>query len=215
MKNFKIAIVDDHTLFTGALSEMITQLGNYEVVLRGENGRDFISKLNSASELPDIVLLDLSMPIMDGFETLAWLKSNRPEIKAIILSMNDDEQSVINCLKLGAKGYLLKNTSPVVLKNAMETVMNKGFFHNETINSALLQNMNESGVGSQNTIDLKENEIFFLKLVCTEMTYKEIADEMKLSPKTVDGYRTNLFKKLGVKSRVGLALYAMQHHLAD
>lgn len=213
MKNLRIAIVDDHTLFTGALSEMISQLGNYEVILRAENGKDFITKLSSTPESPHIILLDLSMPVMDGFETLAWIKSNMPEIKVLVLSMNDDEQSIINCLKLGASGYLLKNTSPVTLKNAMETIMNKGFFHNETINSALLNGMN----GTENThhADLKENEIWFLKLVCTEMTYKEIAEEMMLSPKTIDGYRDNLFKKLNVKSRVGLALYAFHNNLID
>jgi len=213
MKNFKIAIVDDHTLFTGALSEMISQLGNFEVITRAENGMDFISKLSALPELPDVVLLDLSMPVMNGFETLMWLKTNHPAIKTLILSMNDDEQSIIQCLRLGASGYLLKNTSPAVLKNAIEVVTEKGFYHNEIINSALLRSMDE-GETEANRVELKENEIWFLKLVCSEMTYKEIAEEMKLSPKTIDGYRDNLFKKLNIKSRVGLAIYAMQNGLA-
>lgn len=210
MKNIKIAIVDDHTLFTGALSEMIDQLGNYEVVLCGENGKDFIAKLELIAELPDVVLLDLSMPVMNGFETLEWLKANRPEIKVLILTMNDDEQNILNCLKMGANGYLLKNTSPSILRNAINMVIDKGFYHNEIINSALIQNMN--GTTEEN---LKENEIWFLKLVCSERTYKEIAEEMKLSPKTIDGYRENLFKKLKVKSRMGLALYAIHHKMLD
>jgi len=213
MKKFKIAIVDDHTLFTGALSEMISQLGNFEVITRAENGMDFINKLDSLSELPDVVLLDLSMPVMNGFETLTWLKVNHPTVKALILSMNDDEQSIIQCLRLGANGYLLKNTSPSILKNAIEIVTEKGFYHNETINSALLRSMDEEETDAHQ-VELKENEIWFLKLVCSEMTYKEIAEEMKLSPKTIDGYRDNLFKKLNIKSRVGLAIYALQNGLA-
>lgn len=214
MKKNNVAIVDDHVLFTGALSEMVNHLENYNVTIRAENGKEFIEKVQSEKfELPEIVLLDLNMPIMDGFETLTWIRSHKLNCKVLVLSMNDDENGIVRSLRLGASGYLLKNVSPTVLKEAMDSIIKDGFYHNELISHALLHGMNLN----KNSIldEIKINELTFLKLACTDRTYKEIADEMNLSHKTVDGYRKNLFEKLNVKSRVGLVLFAMHHKLID
>lgn len=213
MKSYNICIVDDHTLFTSALASVINQLPNFQVIFNAENGQDFIEKLKS-STLPDIVLLDLNMPIMNGYETLDWIRKNHPTLKVMILSMNDDEVSIIQALKKGANGYLLKNVTPKDLQKAFEDIITKGVYHSELVNNALMSSINTNQEAPTN-VELKEHEIQFLKFACTEMTYREIAEKMSLSPKTIDGYRQQLFEKLNVKSRVGLAMYAIQHKLVD
>src|SRR5690606_28285021 len=203
----KIVIIDDHFLFTKALEDMVNNFEGYEVLFCAENGKDFIEKLSKQKIKPEVVLLDLNMPIMNGFEALSWIKSHRPELKVLILSMNDEENNIIHAVRNGANGYLLKNTTPKDLKFALDHLLSNGFYHNELVSSALLNSVNAKPQKPHEA--LKDQEIRFLKLVCTEMTYKEIAEEMCLSPKTIDGYRQALFDKLNIKSRVGLVLFAM------
>lgn len=209
----KIVIVDDHVLFTRALGDMVNNFEGYEILFSAENGKDFIDKLSKATKTPTIVLLDLNMPLMNGFETLKWIKDKNLDLKVLILSMNDDESNIIKAVRDGANGYLLKSTTPSELKQALECIIDNGFYHNEIVSTALLNNVNAKP--EKPFEELKEREIRFLKLVCTEMTYKEIADEMCLSPKTIDGYRQALFEKLNIKSRVGLVLFAMHQKIVD
>lgn len=209
----KVVIVDDHFLFTKALEEMVNNFDGYEILYCAENGKDFIEKIEVIESKPDIVLLDLNMPLMNGFETLDWIKSNHPDLKVLILSMNDEESSIIRAIRKGANGYLLKNTTPKDLKSAFDHLVSNGFFHNDLVNAALLNKINSKD--HYTLSELKPQEVKFLKLACTEMTYKEIADEMCLSPKTIDGYRQVLFDKLHLKSRVGLVLFAMHNNLIE
>jgi DNA-binding NarL/FixJ family response regulator len=152
------------------------------------------------------------MPVMNGFETMEWLTKNYPQIKVLILSMEDDEEVIIKMLRAGANGYLLKDIHPEKLKVALNEVVKKGYYHSDKVAETLLQSLQPSNK-IEALPDLKENELTFIKLACTEMTYKEIAEKMMLSPKTIDGYRDSLFKKLQVKNRVGLVIYAMKHNL--
>ena len=209
----KIVIVDDHLLFTRALEEMVNQFKGFEVLFCAENGVDFIEKLANSKIIPNAVLLDLNMPKMDGFETLRWIRKNHPDLKVMILSMNDDESNVLKAIREGANGYLLKSTSPKQLEKALDYLKVNGFYHNDLVDNAL---MNKAGVKEHQPYEeLRPQELRFLKLACTEMTYKEIAEVMSLSPKTIDGYRQSLFDKFNIKNRVGLVLFALHQNLID
>lgn len=211
MKNsYSIVIVDDHSLFAQALQTLLNTFENYKVIYTVKNGDEFIKQLKASPERPDIALIDINMPVMNGIETTQWLTKNCPEINVLALSMDDDENTIISMLRAGAKGYLLKDINPMILQEAFKDIIEKGFYHSERITNTVLSSLHKT---EQQPIQLKEREIEFLKLVCTEKTYKEIASVMFLSPKTIDGYRETLFEKLQIKSRVGLALYAIKNKI--
>jgi DNA-binding NarL/FixJ family response regulator len=188
-----LVLVDDHSLLRNALARTIaTDLG-YPILYQCRNGRELKEWLTTENE-PDIIIMDINMPEMDGYESTLWLKKRFPLIKVIALSMSDDETSIIR------------------------RVLTKGFYYSELVSGSLLHSINDDD--DDDTIDLKKvlklkgKDVDFLKLVCTEMTYKEIAEKMLLSPRTIDGYRDELFQRLGVKSRVGLVLFAIKNGVA-
>ncbi len=194
---------------------LINMFPNYKVLFDASNGRDFISRLQP-SQLPDIVLLDISMPEMDGYVTAKWLLVNYPQIQVLALSTMDAEAAIIKMIKHGAKGYVLKDASPAELKLAFDEVMSKGYFYNEVITRKVMQSINlladeknETGIFAR----LSDRELEFLKSACSEKTYQQIAKEMFVSERTVDGYREALFRKLNVSSRVGLVLFAIKNNL--
>lgn len=213
MKTIPIAIVDDHTLMSKALENMIAENPKYHVVMNQPNGEDFISELKNVSEFPAVVLMDINMPYKNGIETTEWLTEHHPEIKVIALTMEDDEKVLIRMLKAGAKGYLLKDMQPSILFQAIDTVFEKGSFYTDFVAQKLLKVQTEDTKNASLLSDLKEREKEFIKLACSELTYKEIADKMYLSPKTIDGYRDSVFVKLEIKNRVGLVLFALKHNL--
>jgi DNA-binding NarL/FixJ family response regulator len=215
--NASVAIVDDHILLRNGLANLIRGLETYAVLFEANNGKDFIKQLQPRY-LPDIVLLDINMPEMDGYETALWLKRNYPGIKILALSMYDNENAIIRMMKNGAKGYILKDIDPNEFRHALDSLVRKGFYYSELITGKLIHAVNQLDDQDQdikNLISLNEREIEFLKLACTEMTYKEIAEKMFLSARTIDGYRDTLFEKLGVKSRVGLVLYAIKNNIVN
>lgn len=209
MNKINIIIVDDHSLFSNSLSYLIGSFEEFNVVGTFSNGKEFINHIATESSLPDIVLLDVNMPIMDGIETMKWLKSNHLDLKVLALSVNDDDATIIKMLTNGAKGYLLKDTEPAIFKEALLDVYHKGFYYTKMISGLLIHK-----IENKDSKDvLKEREIEFIRLACTELTYKEIANEMCLSPKTIDGYREHLFAKLEVKTRIGLVLFAIKNRI--
>jgi two-component system invasion response regulator UvrY len=208
-----VVLVDDHVLLRNGLANLIESFGNYRVLFEADNGKDFIEKLNPGI-LPDVVLMDINMQEMDGYETSLWLNDNHPHIKVLALSMYDNENAIIRMFKAGAKGYILKDCEPAELKAALDAVVTKGFYYSEMVTGKLIHTINtldEKDHYIKNINKLHDREIMFLKLACTELTYKEIADKMFLSPRTIDGYRDDLFQKLNVKTRVGLVMYAIKN----
>jgi two-component system, NarL family, invasion response regulator UvrY len=211
----KIALVDDHVLLRKGLVELVRNLG-YEVLFEADNGLDLQQKINK-DNLPDLVMLDINMPEMDGFATAQWIKQKFPLIKVMALSMYDNENSIIRMFKAGAKGYILKDSEPAELKMALTSVLEKGYYYSELVTGKLIHSINklDEDADISNLSKLSTREIEFLKYACTEMTYKEIADKMFLSPRTIDGYRDDLFEKLNLKTRVGLVMYAIKNGIVQ
>lgn len=212
-----VALVDDHELLRTGLVSIINSFEGFKVVMEANNGKQFIEKVKTKTP-PDIVLLDITMPVMDGYETSGWIKNNLPQTKVLVLSMLENDTAIIRMLKNGARGYILKDSKPKVFKDALDSIRDSGYFINELVSNKLMHYINHEEVFDGDTValnSLTENEVTFLKWICTEKTYKEIADEMCLSPRTIDTYRDNLFKKLDVKTRVGLAIFAIKNGLVN
>ncbi|NCD69341.1 response regulator transcription factor [Mucilaginibacter agri] len=203
----QIALVDDHRLFRSGIASLIDQFPEYQVLFEAGNGNELIEKIN-AGQKPDIILLDINMPEMDGFGTTQWLKKHHPGVKIIILSMFQDADKVLTMVKLGVNGYLLKDSEPDEFEVALKTVANNDLYYPPFVTDHLVKNLHH-----KEDIKLNNREIEFLRLAGTELTYKEIADQMCISARTVDGYRDQLFDKLQIKSRVGLVLYAIKNNL--
>ncbi|WP_298393624.1 response regulator transcription factor [Flavobacterium sp.] len=206
-----IVIVDDHVLIAKALRGIIANFVDFEVLYECENGKELQDKFKSQSTIPNIVLLDISMPIMNGFDTALWLKENHPDVLVMALSMQDDDESVIKMIKNGAKGYLLKNTHPADLEKALKSLVTNGYFYPEWAASKVFASIGSPLKSNEAVISITDREKEFLKYSVTEMNYKEIAEKMFCSPRTVESYRDNLFEKLELKSRVGLAVYAIKN----
>jgi DNA-binding NarL/FixJ family response regulator len=208
-----LALVDDHSLLRNGLAGLLTSLG-YQVIYQCSNGKQLVDKLDKEN-LPDLVLMDINMPEMDGFEATLWLKKNYPLVNVLALSMYDDENSIIRMIRNGARGYILKDADPNELREAIESIISKGFYYSDLVSGRLIRNIQDEDDDENNNrkvaLGLNEKLIEFLKWASTEMTYKEIAGQMHLSPRTIDGYRDELFEKLNVKSRVGLVLFAIKN----
>jgi len=213
-KKIQVAIADDHTLLRKALAKLVTSFENYSVLFEADNGKEIKNKI-SQHIIPDVVLLDVNMPEMDGYETASWLFKNHPQIKVLALSMFSDEKTIIKMLRLGAKGYILKNIDPEELKNALDSVVKKNFYLSEYISGKIISGLHKDVDRQEEPVNLTEKEKDFLRLICSEITYKDIAAKMYVSPRTVDEYRNHLFEKLKVKSRIGLVLYAIRNGLVE
>lgn len=208
-----IALADDHVLLRNGLANLLKDVG-YDVVFEADNGKQFIEKLKT-NTLPQVVLMDINMPLMNGYETALWLKNNHPSVKVLALTMLDDEASVIRMLKSGAKGYILKDSDPAELTKAIDEVLQKGFYHSEMVSGKLIRafnHLNENdSIAEAGQVKLNEKEVEFLNWACTDLSYKEIADKIGVSPRTVDGYRDALQEKLDCKGRIGLVLWAIKN----
>lgn len=214
MTPITIAIVDDHVMLRKGLINILKEEKDFSIIAEADNGVQFVNITILKKIQPDVVLLDVHMPEMDGFETAKWIEQHLPLAKVLVLSMNDDEEMVIKMLRNGARGYVLKDGNPRELSRAIRDIMQNGYHLSKMVTSKLLFNMNKAlDISKENKVKLSEREKEFLTLCCSDLTYKEIADKMIVSVRTVDGYRDSLFEKLEQRSRVGLVLYAIKNKL--
>ena len=210
----RIIIADDEPPARRRLFDLLDELQPafpHTVVAEVDNGR---AALEAAAHGADILLLDINMPEMDGYATAQWIREHYPLVNVIALSMYDNENAIIRMFKAGAKGYILKDSEPPELRKALDSVHEKGYYYSELVTGRLIHSINKMDAEdseAKNQTELSEREKEFLKLACTEMTYKEIAEKMFLSPRTIDGYRDALFEKLQMKTRVGLVMYAIKN----
>ncbi len=220
----KIAIVDDHNLFRKGLVKLINAIGDkrYFILFEAKDGAEMIAQIDRKA-LPDIVIMDIEMRGMGGFEAVHWLRNNYPDILILVVSMIDSEDAIIRMLKLGVKGYLSKDIETEDLAAALRTLTQKGYYYTDFITGRLISSLQTAGHGEQAGDrpvfkpevwhKLNEREREFINHACTEMTYEEIAGRMYLSPKTIEGYREAVFRKMNVRNRVGLVIAAIKHKL--
>lgn len=205
MKKYTVVVVDDHTLLSQAIGSLVNDFEDFSTLYLCKNGQELLDKCKNPDFIPDIVLMDVNMPILNGIETTAILKNEYPKVKVLALSVEEEEMTILKMLRAGAKGYLLKDTKRDILEEALKKLMEKGFYHTQNVTSILIESLHK-----KEETALKDREIEFIKFACTEMNYKEIADKMFVSPKTIDGYRDSVYEKLSIKNRIGLVLYAIR-----
>lgn len=207
-----IAIADDHAIVRKGLISILKSYPTLHIVADADNGHELIEKITLLPQPPDVVILDINMPVMNGYETTNQLLAKWSSCKVLALSMFDDEECVIRMLRCGANGYLLKDTSPKELYKAITHLKTNQYYYTDKVTGHVLNIAHTANIHRKEMTD-REHE--FLLLCCKELTYKEIADKMCVSPRTVDGYRESLFKKLNIPSRVGLVMYAIKTGLVN
>lgn len=205
-KRIHIAIADDHELMRKGIIQFLEDYQYFSIDFDAANGQELIARITEAEIKPDICILDISMPVMNGYETLAAIKKNWPDIKVIMVSMFHNEYTIIRTMKDGANSYLPKDTSPNELKTAILKVYDHGYYYSEEVTKHLSTMLRDDA----KKIKITENEIDFLRFCCSDLSYQQIAEAMGLSPRTVDSYRDALFRKLNVKSRSALVMFAIQ-----
>jgi two-component system, NarL family, invasion response regulator UvrY len=218
MENRSIVLIDDHTLVRNGLKELIEKLGPYSVTAQFDSGNAFLNALPALPK-PDLIIVDLNMPGISGFDLVEKLKNSEDEQVILILTLESDEQTIIRLFRNGVRGFLKKNCSAEILKNALDAIFTTGYYHNEFLALSLRMEAGEVQPSGKDKIlmQLTEREREFLKWVCheQEFTYDQVADQMKVSARTVDGYREAIFDKFAIKSKTGLVLFVLKHQLFD
>ena len=202
-----IAIADDHAVVRDSISNMVSGQGKFKVIIKAGNGKELIAQLHKANPLPEICILDIQMPEMNGYDTMEYIREHWPDLKVLALSMLEDEFAIIRMLKLGACGYLSKASDLEELQKALIYIHKKGYYSSELIASNYFWSIKHNKPVSGNITD---RQMEFLKYCCTELSIKEIADKMSISTSTALSYRNALCDKLGLTTRQGLAIYAIK-----
>ncbi|PSL43882.1 LuxR family two component transcriptional regulator [Chitinophaga niastensis] len=209
--NINIGIADDHQLFLKSLSLLISSFSGFNIVVEAMNGKEMLDKLANLPSLPDVLLLDVNMPVMDGAKTAAAVFKLYPGVKMAALSMKDNDATIIEMLKAGCCAYLLKDIHPTELEKSLRDIHTTGQYHNDAANV----NYRRLILQSEQKQTLTDREQEFLSLACSDLTYKAIAVKMNVTERTVDGYREILFNKLNVQSRTGMVLEALRRQLVS
>lgn len=215
MATIKYAIADDHEVFRKGLKLILSDDETLNFVFEASNGKELIEKLET-NEI-GVVLLDLKMPVMDGFETAKVLKRKYPDIKILILSMFEEEQFILHMMESGANGYLLKNASPEEITKALHIVTENNYYFNDLVSAVMLKKIMDKDYVQpkfKSSVNLNERDIQVLRLICEGRTAQEIGEEVYLSPRTVEGIRAGMMEKIGVKNIAGLVMYAAKNGIA-
>lgn len=212
----QIALADDETLFRKGMRILIEGFDGMKIVMEAGNGKELLAQLATVDVLPDILLLDLNMPEMNGVETAKALSQQYPAIRIIVLSSFFTKAFILNMIEIGASGYLPKNSMPETVENTINEVYTKGFAYNDKVLEVMRENMvKKSKPKVSFTVDLSERETEVLQLICEQYTAAEIAEKLFISARTVDGHRNNLLQKLNCRNTAGLVVYAIQNQLVD
>jgi DNA-binding NarL/FixJ family response regulator len=211
----KVAITDDHVLYRAGVKTALGMKKDIQVIFEADNGMHLLNMLKSIQ--PDVILLDVQMPIMDGIATLPEVKKLYPNIKIIMLTMHDEHTMITKLMELGANSYLTKNSDSEVIYEAIRTCHENEYFFNQLTNKALIDGlkMKRTGDGLAHDVKLNDKEINILRLMCDEKSTKEIADIVDLSPRTVEAIRDKLKSKIGARSTAGLILYAAKNNIIE
>jgi two-component system invasion response regulator UvrY len=212
-KDISVVLVDDHVIVRNGLKSLIELIGSFKVTNQYDNGDDFVKAFPMEQE-PDLVIMDLNMPVMNGLEAMHWVRRHKPNLRVLILTLDTDERTIIQLYRLGVRGYLPKNTTAEELRDAIENVVFTGYYHSEMAQKAL--NSDQARHGDNEVPEVTDREMEFITLVCDpqEYTYEQMANIMGVHRRTIDGYRDAIFRKLDVRSKTGLVLYAIKHGLA-
>jgi len=218
VEKIKLIIADDQVLFLKGLRLLINTFDTVSLVAEAKNGQELLEAIPIHS--PDVVLIDLKMPVMDGIVATKRIREEYPDLKIILLSMHNDESIISHVMRLGANGYLVKNEDPEVLRAAIETVMEKGFYFNDYVSKALLKGPQHSSkkansLADLQKLDISKREIEILQLICQQYTSTEIGQKLFISTRTVEGHRKRLLDKTGVRNIAGLIIYAMKNQLVE
>ena len=211
-KKYKIALVDDESLFLQGLTMLININENMEVILSAENGDDLLTKLSKSEELPDLLLCDLEMPVKNGVDVTKELASSYPAIKVVILSSHYEPSLILKMLEIGASAFMPKDEKPEDFYQTIINVIEKGFHYNDFIVQLIREKMLfGSKKKTSNSVNLTEREEEIIKLICDQKTNKEIGEEIFISSRTVEGHRNRLLEKTGSKNTAGLIIYAIEN----
>ncbi|HEX7844936.1 MAG TPA: response regulator transcription factor, partial [Chitinophagaceae bacterium] len=212
----KIAIADDYKIFREGLKVGLSADENLEVLFESDNGEELLKELQKTS--PDVIIMDLKMPIMDGMEATKEVRKKYPSIKVLVVTMYEDDKFIIHLMENGANGYLLKNAEPDEIRKSIYAVHENGYYFNDVVNKALLKKLvlkNNLKPSFNQNVELTERELQVLKLICEEKTANEIGKEIFLSPRSVEGIRQRLIEKVGVRNTAGLVMFAIKNGIVD
>jgi DNA-binding NarL/FixJ family response regulator len=216
IESIKVAVADDHKIFRDGIKMALSGKDYLKIIWEAEDGRDLIHKMKI--KLPDVLLMDIRMPEMDGINAISLLRKEYEEVKIIVLTMYDDQEMISKMMEMGANAYLTKTTDPEEIYNAILTCMNDDFYFNDLLNKAVLMKLQQKKTTRQfypNPIKFTEKEVNILKLIAQDKTTEEISKEVYLSPRTVETIRQNMKTKVGAKTIAGLVMYGMRNKLID
>ncbi|MEX1241356.1 MAG: response regulator transcription factor [Cyclobacteriaceae bacterium] len=207
-----IVIADDYYLYAEGVKKIIDdEFNDYKVLYTVENGNELQQQFSDPSRIPDIVLLDVKMPVMNGFETAAWIRDQHPQVRILVLSVNDEEKTIIEMVRCGARGYLLKSTKKAELKQALDFLVEKGYYYSEWITHNVFKSLG----GNEKVTKVSDLELKFLHLAASPLTFRQIGEKMFKSPRTAEDYRENLCSRFGLKTRLELVLFALKEGIIN